>query len=263
MLEISSSKNPIIKEIKGLSRKKNRWKEKLFIIEGIKVIEEAIESYIPIKHIFFSEELLGADGGEAFFEIIKSRKETIKLSRNVFKQITNLDNPQGILAIVEFEERDIEDLYSIDLPFIIFLDGLNDPGNLGTIIRTADAFDIDAIVLGEDSVDPYNSKVVRATMGSIFRVPLYNVKSNNGFFDNMKKKDINIITTSLSGRALEREDFKDGFVIVIGNEANGVRKEILEKSAKQIKIPMPGGAESLNAGVAASIIMYEAMRSRN
>lgn len=263
MLEISSSKNPIIKDIKGLSRKKNRWKEKLFIIEGIKVIEEAIESSIPIKHIFFSEILLEADGGEAFFEIIKKRKETIKLSRGVFKQITNVDNPQGVIAIVEFEERDISDLYKIDLPFIMFLDGLNDPGNLGTIIRTADAFDIDAIVLGEDSVDPYNSKVVRATMGSIFRVPLYNARDNDSFFENIKKNGIKVMTTSLSGKALEREDFKDGFVIVIGNEANGVRKEIIEKSTKQIKIPMPGGAESLNAGVAASIIMYEAMRSRN
>lgn len=263
MLEISSSKNPIIKEIKGLSKKKNRWKEKLFIIEGIKVIEEAIKASIGIKYIFFSGILFETDGGEAFFEQIKNRKETVKLSNNIFKQVTNLDNPQGVLAIVEFKERDIADLYKIDLPFIVFLDGLNDPGNLGTIIRTADAFNIDGIVLGEDSVDPYNSKVVRATMGSIFRVPLYNVRDNDSFFNNMKEKGINIMTTSLSGKPLERENFKEGFVIVIGNEANGVRKETIEKSTKQIKIPMPGGAESLNAGVAASIIMYEAMRSRN
>lgn len=263
MLEISSNKNPIIKEIKSLSRKKNRWKESLFIIEGIKVIEEAIKASITIKYIFFSEILLEVDGGEAFFQQIKDRKETVKLSRNIFNQITNLDSPQGILAIVEFKERSIAELYKINLPFIIFLDGLNDPGNLGTIIRTADAFNIDAIVLGEDSVDPYNSKVVRATMGSIFRVPLYNVRDNDDFFDSMKKKDVNIMTTSLNGKPLEREDFKEGFVIVIGNEANGVRENIIEKSTKQIKIPMPGGAESLNAGVAASIIMYEAMRSRN
>lgn len=263
MIEITSDKNSIIKEIKGLSRKKNRWKEKLFIIEGIKVIEESIKASIGIKYIFFSEILFQADGGEAFFQKIKDRKETVKLSESIFKQITNLDSPQGVLAVVEFRERNITDLYKIDMPFIIFLDGLNDPGNLGTIIRTADAFNIDAIVLGEDSVDPYNSKVVRATMGSIFRVPLYSIRDNDDFFDSMKKKDINIMTTSLNGKPLEREDFKQGFVIVIGNEANGVRKDIIEKSTKEIKIPMPGGAESLNAGVAASIIMYEAMRSRN
>ena len=263
MLEISSSKNPIIKEIKNLSRKKNRWKEKLFVIEGIKVVEEAINSSIPIKYIFFSEILLHADGGQAFFEKINARKETVKLSRSVFKQITDLDSPTGVLAIVEFKERNIKDIYEKDFPFIIFLDGLNDPGNLGTIIRTADAFDVDAIVLGERSVDPYNSKVVRSTMGSIFRVPLYSIKDNNRFFDEVKERNINIITTSLNGKTLNREDFSGGFVIVIGNEANGVSENIIEKSTKEVKIPMPGGAESLNAGVAASIIMYEAMISRN
>ncbi|OLS02831.1 TrmH family RNA methyltransferase [Tissierella creatinophila] len=263
MIEITSDKNPIIKEIKALSRKKNRWREKLFIIEGIKVIEEAIKASMGIKYIFFSEILLEADGGEVFFNKIKDRKETVKLSTKIFNQITNLDSPQGVLAIVEFKEREITDLYKKELPFIIFLDGLNDPGNLGTIIRTADAFRVDAIVLGEDCVDPYNSKVVRSTMGSIFRVSLYNVKDNEDFFDNMKKRDIDIITTSLSGKPLERKDFSGGFVLVIGNEANGVRKNIIERSTKEIKIPMPGGAESLNAGVAASIIMYEAMMNRN
>lgn len=263
MLEISSSKNPIIKEIKNLSRKKNRWKEKLFIIEGIKVVEEAINSSIAIKHIFFSEILLQADGGADFFEKINTRKETVKLSRSVFKQLTDLDSPQGVLAIVEFEERDIKEIYEKRFPFIIFLDGLNDPGNLGTIIRTAEAFGVDAVVLGEKSVDPYNSKVVRATMGSILRLPLYNIKDNDQFFDEMKERDINIITTSLRGETLNRDDFSGGFVIVIGNEANGVSQKIIERSTKEIKIPMPGGAESLNAGVAASIIMYEAMMGRN
>ncbi len=263
MLEINSNKNPIIKEIKSLSRKKNRWKEKLFIIEGIKVIEEAIDNSLPIKYIIFSEALFKVDGGPAFYEKIKDRKESIKISASVFKYISDLDNPQGVLAIVEFKERSIDELYEKNLPFIIFLDSLNDPGNLGTIIRTADAFNIDAIVLGEGTVDPYNSKVVRSTMGSIFRVPLYNVKDNNLFFDNIEKNKINIITTSLYGELLEEEDFSQGFVVVIGNEANGVRKDIMERSNKELKIPMPGKAESLNAGVAASIIMYEAMRSRN
>ena len=263
MLEINSTKNSIVKEVKSLSRKKNRWRDKLFIIEGIKVIEEAIKDSLPIKYIFFSEVLLEVDGGQAFYNIIREEKQTIKISRSVFKYISDLDNPQGVLAVVEFQERDIEELYDKDIPFIIFLDSLNDPGNLGTIIRTADAFNIDAIVLGEGSVDPYNSKVVRSTMGSIFRVPLYNLRDNDLFFDNIEKKNINIITTSLSGESLGKEDFLEGFVVVIGNEANGVRKDIIERSNKQLKIPMPGKAESLNAGVAASIIMYEAMKSRN
>ena len=263
MLEITSSKNVLIKEIKSLSRRKNRWREGLFIIEGIKVIEEAISSCVSIKHIFFSEALFEVDGGEEFFKIINGIKGTIKLARNVFNDITDLENPQGVLAIVEFKERNIEDVFNIKNPSIVFLDGLNDPGNLGTIIRTADAFNIDAIVLGENCVDPYNSKVVRSTMGSIFRVPLYNCKDNDSFLNNLIIKSINIITTSLDGGSLEKEDFEDPFVVVIGNEANGVSKGVLEKSSKEVKIPMPGLAESLNAGVAASIIMYEIMKSRN
>nr|WP_300005081.1 RNA methyltransferase [Tissierella sp.] len=262
MLEITSSKNAVIKEIKSLSRRKNRWREKLFIIEGIKIIEEALVSSVSIKHIFFSDALFEAEGGEDLFGRIKLLQSTIKLSRAVFNDITDIENPQGVLAIAEFKERKMEDVFEIDNPSIIFLDGLNDPGNLGTIIRTADAFNIDAIVLGENSVDPYNSKVVRSTMGSIFRVPLYNCKNNDLFFKYIIENKINIITTSLSGDTLEKEIFKDSFVAVIGNEANGVSQEILANSTKLVKIPMPGLAESLNAGVAASIIMYEAMRSR-
>lgn len=262
MLEISSSKNPTIKEIKSLSRKKNRWKEKLFILEGIKVIEEAIESSFKIKYILFTDKLALVEGGSEFFEEIKGRTETIKVSKEVFKDITDLENPQGVIAVVEFKDLDLEILYKKENPSIIFLDALNDPGNLGTIIRTADAFKIDAIVLGENSVDPYNPKVVRATMASILRVPIYNVEDNKTFFHNMKKNDINIITTSLKGKPLDKDEFINAFVVVIGNEASGVGEALLKESDKQIKIPMPGGAESLNAGVAASIIMYEAMKSR-
>ncbi|MGO1469209.1 MAG: TrmH family RNA methyltransferase [Tissierella sp.] len=263
MLEISSSKNSIIKEIKSLSRKKNRWKEKLFIIEGIKLIEEALNNFVPIKYILFSEMLLRVDSGEDFFMQIKNKKQTIKISETLFKQISDLENPQGVLAVVEFDEKRIEEIYKKENPLIIFLDRLNDPGNLGTIIRSADAFNIDAIVLGVGSVDPYNSKVVRSTMGSIFRVPIYNIKNNEIFFNDVKKRNIDIITTSLNGKRLSKKDLSSSAIIVIGNEANGVKNDIIELATKAVKIPMPGKAESLNAGVAASIIMYEGMRSRN
>lgn len=263
MLEINSSKNSIIKETKSLSRKKNRWNDKLFIIEGIKTIAEAIKSSAKIKHIFYSEILFSTEDGLAFFQEIKNKNQTIKLSEAIFKEITDLENPQGVIAVVEFIDRDIEEIYNKDLSFILFLDELNDPGNLGTIIRTADAFNIEAIILGRGCVDPYNSKVVRSTMGSIFRVPIYNLKDNDSFFETIKKKGVKIMTTSLEGNLLSQQDFKDRNLVVIGNEANGVSKSIVELSDKEIKIPMPGSAESLNAGVAASIIMYEAMINRN
>ena len=148
-------------------------------------------------------------------------------------------------------------------PALIFLDGVQDPGNMGTIIRTCDAFNLDGIIIGPGSVDPYNPKVVRATMGSIFRVPLYISNDSLETIADLSQGGLNIFSTSLEGSIPSYDiDYKEGFVLVIGNESNGVQDPIIKKSDKLIKIPMPGFAESLNAGVAASIIMYEAMKSK-
>lgn len=169
------------------------------------------------------------------------------------------------MGICEFNIRDFNEIVNLQKPFMLFLDGIQDPGNMGTIIRTADAFNIDGIILGEGCVDPYNSKVVRSTMGSIFRVPLYICKNSIESLLELKGKGFNIIATSLRGISIYNVDFNFNkkFLCIIGNEANGVSPKILDFADRQIKIPMPGNAESLNAGVAASIIMYEAMRSRN
>ena len=166
------------------------------------------------------------------------------------------------MAMCEFNIRELSEIYDLDNPIILFLDGLQDPGNMGTIIRTADAFNIDGIILGQGSVDPYNLKVVRATMGSIFRVPLYICDNSLETIMGLKTRGFNLLATSLEGSLIYDSDFKGKIISVIGNEANGVSPDILKEADKCIKIPMPGNAESLNAGVAASIIMYEAMRSR-
>ncbi|NLY44679.1 MAG: RNA methyltransferase [Tissierella sp.] len=263
MLEISSSQNSLIKEIKGLNRKKNRWKNRLFIIEGIKIIEEAIINGIKIKSILFSDGFLDSEEGSVFYEGIKNRDNLVKINDSLFNSISDTENPQGIMAICEFNVRNLSEVDYLNKPSILFLDGVQDPGNMGTIIRTADAFNIDGIILGEGSVDPYNLKVVRSTMGSIFRVPLYICDSSIETIIQLKNKGFDILATSLEGGAIYDSDFNSKFLCVIGNEANGVNPKILDMADRCIKIPMPGNAESLNAGVAASIIMYEVMRSRN
>ena len=263
MLEISSSQNPLIKEIKGLNRKKNRWKNRLFIIEGIKIIEEAIINKISIKNILFSDSFLESEEGYTFYEAIKNRDNIVKMSDSLFNSISDTENPQGIMAICKFNIRSLSDIDDLKNPSIMFLDAVQDPGNMGTIIRTADAFNIDGIILGEGSVDPYNLKVVRSTMGSIFRVPLYMCDNSIESLGDLKNKGFNILATSLDGRPIYDSDFNNKFICVIGNEANGVDPRILDMADRSIKIPMPGKAESLNAGVAASIIMYEVMRNRN
>lgn len=263
MLEITSVNNPLIKKVRSLYRKKDRIKNKSFIIEGIKIIEEGINSNYPLKNIVYTDKLLDTKDGVEFFDKIKDLKSLVYVPNNIFIDISDTENPQGVLAIAGIKNQDIEEIKDIENPFILFLDELQDPGNMGTIIRTADAFNIDCIIISEGSVDPYNPKVVRATMGSIFRVPLYNVLDGIKELNELKEKGIKIYSTSLENSiSIYEQDFTEGFILTIGNESKGVSKDLLSLSDKLIKIPMPGRAESLNAGVAASIIMYEARKQR-
>lgn len=262
VLEISSTKNPLIKEIKGLYRKRNRWKTKSFIIEGIKILEEAIDNNIELKYIIFCDNLLSGREGRNLFERIHNKRNVVKVTEDVFKYIADTENPQGILGIAGFTIRDFKDIKNLDNPSLLFLDSIQDPGNIGTIIRTGDAFNIDGIILGEGCVDPYNSKVVRSTMGSIFRTPIYMCDNTLDCLNNIKDMGINILATSLDGELIYNKSLKDGFLCIIGNESKGVSQEVMARANDKVKIPMPGQAESLNAGIAASIIMYEAMKWR-
>lgn len=262
MMEITSLRNSIVKEIKGLYRKRDRWENRLFLMEGIKIIEEAISNNINLKYIIYNDKLLLTDDGQNFYNNIINFPRLINVTDNVFKEISDTDNPQGVLAVGEFNLNSLDN----DMDFkssLLFLDGIQDPGNMGTIIRSCDAFKLDGIILGENCVDSYNPKVVRATMGSIFRVPIYYTKNNIDCLKKLKDNNFKLYATSLDGSVPNYDiDYSEKYVITIGNESRGVANSILEIADGLIKIPMPGNAESLNAGVAASIIMYEAMKQR-
>lgn len=263
MLQITSSKNPLIKEIKSLHRKRGRMKNNAFIIEGIKIINEAIENNYPLDKIIYTDQLLRNKEGEDFFNKLQDGYNLIYVSDNVFDEISDTENPQGILAIAQLVYRTVDELSLSKKSFLLYLDELQDPGNMGTIIRTADAFNIDGIILSQGCVDPYNPKVVRATMGSIFRTPLYFASDGLDMLKDLREKGIKIYSTSLQGSIpIYDADYNGGLVLVIGNESKGVREDIQCMSNILIKIPMPGKAESLNAGVAASIIMYEVLKQR-
>lgn len=263
MIEITSINNPLVKEIKTLYRKKGRIKNKSFIIEGIKMVEEAIDNDYPIKNIIYTDHLLKTKDGKDFFEKIRNLDNLIYVPVNIFKEISDTENPQGILGIAIFEYKSVSEIENKERFFLLFLDEVQDPGNMGTIIRTADAFNADGIIITDGCVDPYNPKVVRATMGSIFRVPLYYISDKVQELKKLKDMNIQIYSTSLNGSIpVYDANFNEGFILTIGNESNGVSEEIFSLSDKLIKIPMPGKAESLNAGVAASIIMYEVMKQR-
>ena len=262
-MEITSSKNPKIKQIKSLYRRKNRWNMELFIIEGVKILEECIDNNYPLENIIYSDELFNTNGGVEIYERIKSYENLIYVPNSLFKEISDTENPQGIMALAKITERQIEELYKLDNPFILFLEEIQDPGNMGTIIRTADAFNLDGIIVSEGSVDIYNPKVIRSTMGSIFRTPVYYIKDNMETIKKFESMGFKIFATSLEGENYTYNiDFKNSSLILIGNESKGLSDELHSLAHQWIKIPILGGAESLNVAIATSIIMYEGIKQR-
>ena len=255
MQYISSKANEQVKHVKKLAQKKYREEYLEFIIEGIKIIKEAIAEKQDIKAVFVNEE--NKD------ELLKSIPEIEKMNlniveKNVFQDMSDVMNPQGILAIVKKEENMKID-YNEKL--FLILDGISDPGNLGTIIRTADSLNMKQIIVSSNTLDVYNPKVVRSTMGAIFRVKVIYVDDLTKEVNMLKQKGIKVLATDLkTNKSIYEADYNSS-AIVIGNESNGVTEEVLNASSERIKIPMNGKTESLNAAVATSIILYEANRS--
>lgn len=246
---IISKNNEYIKHIKSLSQKKYRDEYHEFIIEGIKLVKEAIEEKVNIKKIIICEELFNEKIDFNDIEYVDEK---------IFKYISETETPQGVLAVVEQKESN-----NVLGDIIFALDNVQDPGNLGTIIRTLDCAGINSLILSSGCADLYNSKVVRSTMGAIFRV---NIEKHTNFTEKLlelKQKGYKIIVTSLNtNKSLYDIDFREKSIVVIGNESKGVSSEVMDLADTKIKIPMLGRTESLNAGVAASIIAYESVRQK-
>lgn len=260
-MDITSVNNNLIKEIKKLYKKRDRIKMGLFIVEGIKMIQEVLDNDYYLEHILYSEKLLSVKNGKDLYETLEGMEISKKVTAEVFNEISDTENPQGVIGISKLKLNDIKSINIEKSSKLIYLDGLQDPGNMGTIIRTADAFNMDGVIIKSGTVDPYNPKVVRSSMGSIFRVPIYYSNSLNEDIDYLKQEGYRFLVTNLEeSKDIKEIDFKRS-IIVIGNESVGVSRKILEESDQLIKINMPGKSESLNAGVAASIIMYEASKS--
>ena len=288
MQVISSKDNEIIKNILKLKEKKYRDLENAYLIEGIKIVKEAIAENAKIKQIVMCEDF--TDNVEldkdTLYEL--ARHNLIYVTRNIMDSLSDVKTPQGIIGVVEkskrFAEEDndqnksknnidaetnmlgnktgIEPKVDYTQDIIIALDGVQDPGNLGTIIRTADSANLNQIIISKTSADPYNPKVVRSTMGAIFRV---NIIETENIVEELKKAQENgfkVMVTALdSSESIYKTEFNKK-VIVIGNEANGVSKEVQSIADEKVKIPMLGKTESLNASVAAGIMIYEYVRRK-
>lgn len=236
---ISSNDNKKIKEIKKLNSKKGRDNSNLFLVEGEHLVKEAYKAGVLKTLILLDDTNFSLD------------VETIYVSLNVLKNISELKTPQPIIGICEkIKEKEIKNK-------ILVLDNIQDPGNLGTIIRSAVAFNIDTIVLSDDTVDLYNSKVLRATQGMIFHTNII-VRKLKEFLPFLKNNAYQIIGTNLDGgKSIKSIEKNDKFAIIMGNEGNGVSEEIKKLCSSFIYIDMNNNCESLNVAVATSIILYE------
>lgn len=260
MQVITSKDNEIIKNIKRLKEKKFRIQEHKYLIEGIKLIEEAIAENADIDTIVVCEDCIKNQelDSKLLYEVAKYN--CIYVNERIFGLITDVKNPQGILAVIKKEEESQKINYDEDL--IVILDQVQDPGNLGTILRTVDSIGLKQIIVAQGSGDMFNPKVVRSTMGAIFRVKVIESEDIQKTINEVKKHKFKIIATSLeTNKSIYDVEYKKS-AIIIGNEANGVSKTLLDVSDELIKIPMIGKTESLNASVATGIVLYEYVRQK-
>lgn len=263
MQKITSKENEFIKHVKKLKDKKYRDQSNEYVIEGIKLIKEALQEKAQINQIVICEdcEKSGILSDDLKYEIAK--QECIYVPQNIFKTISEVSTPQGILAIVQKNNIKAES-YGIDYneDIIVALDDIQDPGNLGTILRTVDSVGLKQILVSKGTADSYNPKVVRSTMGAIFRVKIIECENLSETLKQIKKHKYEVLATSLQTTNNIYDIDYNKKVIVIGNEANGVSKEILDLADVKIKIPMLGKTESLNASVATGIMLYEYVRQK-
>ena len=255
---ITSTKNQKTKNLSALIKKGKARNEKgLFVVEGIKMFEEAPPS--RIKDIYVSESFFNnyADKGRITslnYEILKDE---------VFNYVSDTKTPQGVMCLVDQYNYTFEEIVNVENPLLVLADDIKDPGNLGTIIRTAEGAGVNGIIISRQSVDIYNPKTIRSTMGSIYRMPFVYVEDLSHAI--LKLKELNITTYAAylnNSNDYCEKNYKKGTAFVIGNESHGVSKEHIAIIDEMIKIPMFGEVESLNAAVACSILMYEAARRR-
>jgi TrmH family RNA methyltransferase len=259
---VTSRQNALVKDLRKAFSHGEPTADGSVAIEGVRIIEEAIRSGLKFQAVFFSES--ARSQATRLLPQIASHAETLMLPDEVFSSAVGTETPQGVAALVRWKPAKLDDLLDPvdDNLFLVALGGIQDPGNLGTIIRSAEAFSARGVLLGEKTVSSFNSKVVRASAGSIFREPVVRVKLGETV-PKLKQAGVRILATSShKGKPLQEANFCGPCMIMIGNEGAGLAPEILSQADELVTITHSQRVESLNAGIAASIILYEAARQR-
>lgn len=253
---LTSRQNKWIKLLQKGRRNKDAWSSHCFP-EGFRLCEEVLKSGLEIEACFVDENL----DDELVSEYVNRANMSFKLDSELFSYISSTTTPQGILLVVKNPEHGgidyLFDRLRGENASLLILENLQDPGNLGTILRTAYAFDYDAVILTNHGANPYQDKVLRAGMGASFHIPIYQLDDSSSLIKRLKEEDINSLAMALNGQELKEYKVDERIALWIGNEGNGLQEKIIDEAEVKITIPMPGGAESLNAAVAAAIALYE------
>lgn len=259
---ITSSANARVKQIVQWQRKaKERRKDGVFLAEGIKMYEEAPEGSVLEVYISCEEEEKLRGKGAVWEKLQRTGYEAV--SSEVFLRMCDTQTPQGILTVLKQPEYQLEELLAKENPLFLILENLQDPGNLGTIMRTGEGAGITGVIMSQGTVDIYNPKTIRATMGSIYRVPFLYAEDLAAVMGTLHERGIHTYAAHLKGEAYyDAFSFREPSAFLIGNEGNGLSREIADLAESYLKIPMEGQLESLNAAVSAALLMYEAHRQR-
>lgn len=256
---ITAASNSRIKRLIQLNqRAKLRKAEDVFVAEGVKMFLEAPAD--RVREVYVSE---------SFLERCPCRERLERAGYEVvadalFTRISDTCTPQGILCVVEQFHYNMKKLLWKKQPLLLLLENIQDPGNLGTMLRTAEGAGVDGVIMSRDTVDIYNPKVIRSTMGSVYRMPFLYADDLSEAIRELKAGGINVCAAHLKGtQSYTQIDYSGGTAFLIGNEGNGLRDETAELAGTYVRIPMAGRVESLNAAVAAAVLMYEAARQRN
>lgn len=255
---ITSSQNSKIKLVRSLlGRAKERREANAFVVEGVRLVEEAVISDWGLRFALYDETL--SERGKVQVERLKSRNVDVEMvSTSLMKSLSETEMPQGLLAVLEFKQLSITN----PLNFALIPDQIRDPGNLGTLLRSAAATGVQAVLIPPETTDPFAPKVVRSGMGAHFRLPIHSINWDE-ITQISKSAKLQMYIADMDGVSCWETDLSQPLALIIGSEAEGASDEARKLARQKISIPMAGNVESLNAGVAGSVLMFEVVRQRS
>jgi TrmH family RNA methyltransferase len=263
-MPVTSLHNPQVKYLSCLARRRFREREGKFIIEGNLMVREALLYKWPLEQLIYIPSWEKSSQGQTILALASAAGiQLLEVSEAVFCKLAGTKTPQGVLAVGRYQETPLTQLFDRSPSLLLLVDGVQDPGNLGTIVRSADAAGAQGVILLKGTVDLYNPKTLRATMGSLFHLPAIEVSQAGDVLRFASATGLQLVAGAPAAvETLSSCDLTLPTILAVGNESSGCSDEILRQANHVVSISMPGHAESLNAAVAASIMLYEAVRQR-